>query len=287
MKILVLADLHLDEILDRDILIRLGEAIKLVGRDADAMIIAGDLTEHAASKWPRAIRWLGNHYPIAKTVILPGNHDYYGENLSTLDAELDAICRNAGCAFGQCRSLILGDVRVLMTTLWTDMRLFSAEGKLAVDNSLWHARQMMPDYEMACGYGGIVIGEPVRSLQPEDSVLVHEKQKAWLLAELERPWAGKIVVVTHHAPSAAVAEPMTPLTPCFASDLDAEIERFRPDIWLFGHTHRPAELRMPGGTLLRNVSVGYESELRDVDLDARVRQGLIDLDLDTAVGANR
>lgn len=149
MKILVLADLHLDEILDRDTLIRLGEAIKLVGRDADAMIIAGDLTQHAVSKWPRAIRWLGNHYPAAKTVILTGNHDYYGGNLSTLDGELDAICRDGGCAFGQCRSLIFGDVRVLMTTLWTDMRLFSAEGEPAVENSLWHARQMMPDYEPA------------------------------------------------------------------------------------------------------------------------------------------
>lgn len=277
MKILVLADLHLDEILDRDSLIRLGEAIELVGQDADAMIIAGDLTELAASQWPSAIRWLGSHYPVSKTVILPGNHDYYGGNLSTLDGELDAICRDAGCAFGQCRSLILGDVRVLMTTLWTDMRLFSAEGEPAVENSLWHARQMMPDYETACGYGGIVIGESARSLQPEDTVSVHEKQKAWLLAELERPWAGKTVVVTHHAPSAAVMGSMTPLTPCFASDLDAEIERFRPDVWLFGHTHRPAELRMPGGTLLRNVSIGYEAEWRDVDLDAEVLKGLIDL----------
>lgn len=94
------------------------------------------------------------------------------------------------------------------------------------------------------------------------------------------------MVVTHHAPSAVVAEPVTPLTPCFASDLDAEIERFRPDVWLFGHTHRPAELRMPGGTLLRNVSVGYEAELRDVDLDARVRKGLIYLSADSTAAAN-
>lgn len=64
---------------------------------------------------------------------------------------------------------------------------------------------------------------------------------------------------------------MTPLTPFFASDSEVEIERLRPEVWLFGHTHRPAELLMAGITLLRNVPVGYESELRDVDLDARVR----------------
>jgi hypothetical protein len=35
---------------------------------------------------------------------------------------------------------------------------------------------------------------------------------------------------------------------------------------------------MPGGTLLRNVSVGYEHEFRPGDVRARVRRGLIDLD---------
>lgn len=84
-------------------------------------------------------------------------------------------------------------------------------------------------------------------------------------------------MVTHHAPSGAVAGEMTPLSPCFASDLEVEIERFRPDLWLFGHTHRAAELRMPGGTLLRNVSIGYEDELHHVELEQRVRRGLIDL----------
>lgn len=73
---------------------------------------------------------------------------------------------------------------------------------------------------------------------------------------------------------------MTPLSPCFASDLEGEIARYRPDVWLFGHTHRAAELRMPGGTLLRNVSVGYEDEPRQGDLKQRVWRGLIDLKLD-------
>lgn len=62
-----------------------------------------------------------------------------------------------------------------------------------------------------------------------------------------------------------------------ASDLETKIERCRPDVWLFGHTHRAAELRMPGGTLLRNVSIGYEDELHPDDLETRVRRGSIDL----------
>lgn len=281
MKILVLADLHFDEILDLDILSVLGEAIEHVGQEADAMIIAGDLSEHAATTWPSAIRWLGAHYPRSKTVIFPGNHDYYGGNLTLLDKELDVVCREAGCSFGQCRRLVLGNVRVLMTTLWTDLRLFEWYGEAAVADTLWHARAM-PDY----GYGVITVGNSEQLIRPEDTVSKHEQQKAWLVRELARPWAGKTVVVTHHAPSGAVIGDISELSPCFASDLEAEIERYKPDIWLFGHTHRAAERRMPGGTLLRNVSVGYEEELRGIDLEERVRRGLIDLGSDLSEGVN-
>lgn len=272
MKILVLADLHLDEITDKKLLRTLGEEIARAGSEADALIIAGDLTEQAAHRWPGAIKWLGAHFPTAKTVILPGNHDYYGGNLDSLDAELDRICREEGCAFGQCRRMELGDTRILMTTLWTDLRLFEAEGEAAVEDSLWNAR-MMPDY----GYGAILIGDPEREIEPEDTVAVHEHQKSWLIAELAKPWSGITVVITHHAPSAAVSGAMSPLSPCFASDLDDLIERYRPDAWVFGHTHRPAELWMPGGTLLPNVSIGYEQEFRNSDLGDRVRRGRIDL----------
>lgn len=279
MKILVLADLHLDDITDRDLLHRLGEEIAHVGQEADALIVAGDLSENAPHKWPSAIRWLGAHYPSAKTVIFPGNHDYYGSNLDTLDADLNRICREAGFSFGQCRRMELGDTRILMATLWTDMRLFEAEGEAAVEDSLWNA-QMMPDY----GYGAILIGDPEQGLEPEDTIAIHERQKSWLISELVKPWPGKTVVITHHAPSAAVAGAMTPLSPCFASDLDDLIDRYRPDAWIFGHTHRAAELRMPGGTLLRNVSVGYEDEFRSTDIGDRVRRGLIDLLANERIG---
>lgn len=210
-------------------------------------------------------------------MIFPGNHDYYRGNLDTLDRDLDRICQEAGCSFGQCRRLVLGDTRILMATLWTDMRLCAGGDPIAFGEAIRHAAQRMPDYAAAHGWSGILIGEPERALLPEDTIAVHERQKSWLISELERPWPGKTVVVTHHAPSASAAGPITPLSPCFASDLDGLIDRHRPDVWVFGHTHRPADLRAPGGTLLRNVSIGYEHEFRPGDPERRVRKGLIDL----------
>ena len=272
MKILALADLHLDEIQDRDILHRLGNAIREVGQEADLMVVAGDLAEQAVENWPSALRWLGTHYPAGQTIMITGNHDYYGGNLTTLDGDLERICRKAGCAFGQCRRLVAGDIRVLMATLWTDLKLFAPHGDQAVADTLWQA-QMMPDYEEDV----ITIDGQERRLCPEDTAAEHARQRAWLLSELAAPWDGKTVVITHHAPSSAVAGALTPLSPCFASDLDAEIDLYHPDIWLFGHTHRPADIRMPGGTRLLNVSIGYEDELGSLDMVERVRQGLVDV----------
>lgn len=278
MKLLILADLHLDEITE-EARHRLGRAIRHVGRDAELLIIAGDLAEAALDLWPEGIRWLGTLHPAAKTVILPGNHDYCRGNLDRLDADLDRICREAGCGFAQCRQLVRGDTRILLTTLWTDMRLGAAGDPAAVGESIRHAGQRMPDYAAAYGWSGIMIGEPERELRPQDTIAVHERQKNWLVVGLARPWPGRTIVVTHHAPSASVAGRMTSLSPCFASDLDEMIDRHRPDVWAFGHTHRSADLRAPGGTRLLNVSIGYDTEYRPGDPERRVRRGLIDLDL--------
>jgi predicted phosphodiesterase len=273
MKLLVLADLHLDEITDTELLRSMGEEIAYAGQDAAAMIIAGDLTEAATGRWRDAIRWLGKHYPTSKTIFVPGNHDYYGGRIDTLDEELERICDVEGASFAQCRRLDLGDTRILMTTLWTDMRLLEADGEAAVEASIWNA-VMMPDY----GHGAIMIGEYDMPLTPRDTIAVHMRQKAWLLAELEQQWGGKTVVITHHAPSAEVAGAMTPLSPCFASNLDSVIDHYRPDAWIFGHTHRPAEQRMRGGTMLRNVSFGYEYEFFQTTVSTRIRNGVIDLE---------
>lgn len=40
---------------------------------------------------------------------------------------------------------------------------------------------------------------------------------------------------------------ITPLSPYVVSNLEALIDRYRPYLWVFGHTHRQTELQMPGG----------------------------------------
>ncbi|SHL98660.1 hypothetical protein SAMN05444389_102511 [Paracoccus solventivorans] len=45
-----------------------------------------------------------------------------------------------------------------------------------------------------------MIGDPERALRPEDTIVVHERQKSWPIQELAKPWPGKTIVGTHHAP---------------------------------------------------------------------------------------
>jgi 3',5'-cyclic AMP phosphodiesterase CpdA len=59
MPLLLLSDLHLDEVTDRQHLERLAEAIREADKSADMMIIVGDLAENAIQNWPKALRWLG------------------------------------------------------------------------------------------------------------------------------------------------------------------------------------------------------------------------------------
>ena len=66
----------------------------------------------------------------------------------------------------------------------------------------------------------------------------HAQQIRWLKDQLQEPFPGKTVVVTHHLPSArSVADRYKTdlLSACFASELD---HLFGPmALWVHGHTH--------------------------------------------------
>ena len=42
--------------------------------------------------------------------------------------------------------------------------------------------------------------DATRDFTPDDSLALHRQARAWLEGELARPFGGKTIVVTHHAP---------------------------------------------------------------------------------------
>jgi len=258
MRVLIMADLHLDHWADagRDPFV----GILPVLRHLDALIIAGDLADNPQRNWPPMLSRITRLVSPAQIWVIPGNHDYYGAALD--DDVLARIAMEAGVNLAQERVLTFGSCRLLCCTLWTDFAL-TGDPEAAMSR----AGMGMLDYTRIRRTGGELI-------RPEDTFKLHRDHLDWLTREVARPWHGQTIIVTHHAPSAAVAGPMSALSPAFASELESWIDAHRPDHWFFGHTHRPLSVRTCG-TPIVNVSLGYPDEVAENDEAELLLRGLI------------
>ncbi|PVA06611.1 metallophosphoesterase [Thalassorhabdomicrobium marinisediminis] len=266
-RVAILSDLHCDSYAraGRDPVGAHG-LDSIIDGSLDAVIIAGDLTNGPPRRWGRALALLTRYVAPGKIYLLPGNHDYYNGAL-TDDPLLEAQARSAGAHFIQKSQLYHGDTRFLCCTLWTDFDLLGDAGE-----AMRVAQRVMNDYEkiwkssfapcseeVELGWGSVA-----RLIDPTDILALHQDHRAWLTESLNDPHrfdeGGRTVIVTHHGPHEAVAGPLDSLTPAFHSDMSDMIERFNPNAWFFGHSHRRLRATV-GGTDIRNVSVGYPDEV--------------------------
>jgi len=265
MKALIVGDIHFD---------RWAEA----GRDPfaclrsedwvnlDALIVAGDLTNKPRVRWKYAIRHLACHIDPGRIHIIPGNHDYYDFHIDR-DDRLAEIAAGEGANLAQKAEITVADTRFLCCTLWTD---FALHGDVPGSQAI--ARERMNDYRYIrnakAGY---------RKIRPFETVQVHQAHRAWLEDRLSRPYPGRTVVITHHCPHPdLISDVPTELDPVYGSDLAEMIDRFQPDAWVFGHTHHSVEAR-EGGTLIKNVSLGYPDEVTPESERAVLTRGLLHL----------
>ncbi|MCK8464153.1 metallophosphoesterase [Aliiroseovarius sp. S1339] len=266
----ILSDLHLDSYqrlaLDPISLLSLEETLW----NADALILAGDLTNGPPQNWARVFQHLSDYIPADHIYALPGNHDYYNGSLDG-DAWLAEEARKAGAHFIQKQVLLHGDTRLVCCTLWTDFNLTQNQPA-----AMQTAQRALRDYDLIAvpddpdkRFWEGASKPPPRRIRPIDTLNIHLDHRAWLESTLASPHPcgpeGNTVVVTHHGPHPAVAGPVDDLTPSFQSDLGALIKRHTPDAWFFGHSHRRLRAQVHGCDI-RNVSVGYAGELIDEPL---------------------
>ena len=233
MKIHILSDLH-TEFTEFD----------PANADADVVVLAGDIGVGLGG-----IEWAASKFLEVPVIYVPGNHEYYGHDIR-LTAELK------GAAPGNIHvldddTLELDGIRFVGSTLWTDFKLHG-------EGEAWFARQRAKQWMQ--DFALIRNGE--RRFTPEDSALLHEASKAWLVGELEKKFDGPTVIVTHHLPaSASVAKRYAndPLNPAFASKLEGLIETHRPELWIHGHTHVPCNYELAETRIVCNPR-GYPGE---------------------------
>lgn len=253
MKLNIMSDLHLSV-----------GAVERPDNDADVVILAGDVAR------PReAVAWaLGFQRPV---LYVPGNHEFYGSSIDAVAAELKRLCAGTQIHVLDGDEVIVGPVRFVGTTLWSDFRLFDEEEQRAA--ALAEARRSIRDFSRILGAAP---GGP--GFTPEDSIALFERQAAWLDGRLRAPHDGPTVVITHHAPSVRSIHPRfadSLLNACFVSKAEHLFGAHRAQLWIHGHTHDSFDYTVNGTRVVCNPR-GYakggvnENPLFDPDLIVEV-----------------
>lgn len=209
--------------------------------DADVVILAGDISRPA-----EAAEWAGG---FGKPVLyVPGNHEFYGGSIDGTLAQLRECCARNGVRLLDREACVVGGVRFLGATLWTDFRLI--RGASQRDLAQRSAQRFIRDFSR------IRLREDGEELlTPESSAELHAHYLEWLNARLDEPHDGPTVVVTHHAPSErsiAARFEDSPINPSFVSDLEWLMGRQRVALWIHGHTHDSFDYDVNGTRVVCN-----------------------------------
>ncbi|MGH8681065.1 MAG: metallophosphoesterase, partial [Burkholderiales bacterium] len=211
--------------------------------DADLVVLAGDIDNGAAG-----IEWAEGRFD-APVLYVAGNHEPYDGEFHATQAALHAAAGRTGVRFLDCGEAVIGGVRFLGCTLWTDFALYGEAGrKLALEK-----------------YAGWLVDFRAirwrdRMFAVDDFTARHQAEREWLTARLVAGFVGPTVVVTHHPPHPGSIAPKFathPLNPAFVSNLEDLMGRAQ--LWIHGHTHAALDYTVRGTRVVCNAR-GYPGE---------------------------
>lgn len=180
MKIQIFSDLHFD--------VRQPKAIE-VKPDVDAVVVAGDVCEGVE----RGFAYLRQIVPMQTPIIaVLGNHKFYRPCWSEELAHARAPAPHYGIHLLEEDLVILGAVRFIGASLWTDYALF---GMHNLPQAMLAAGGGLNDHKRIKWWK-----EPWRRFRPQEALLLHKRSRAFIETTLAAPFDGATVVVTHHAP---------------------------------------------------------------------------------------
>lgn len=208
---------------------------------ADVIVLAGDIHSGA-----RGIEWARRQFPLTPVFYVPGNHEFYGWDIQETLPRLQQAGRRFGVDVLQGRGVIIGGVRFLGATLWTDFALHGADVQ-SIARAMSDAKYGMSDFSVIRhGAHGV--------FRPEHSRAMHVEQVCWLRERLADEFPGPTVVITHHLPHPRSLHWKcwgSPLNPGFASDLSLLMG---PPVaaWIHGHIHESCDYLEQGTRVLCN-----------------------------------
>jgi Icc-related predicted phosphoesterase len=242
MRVQILSDLHVDAG---------GLHRPMLAVGVELLIVAGDVCAGPES----GFQMLRHHVPAPTPIVMvAGNHEFYGFGYADELARARKLAATHHVQFLDNDAVIIGGVRFVGATLWTDYALFGADKR---DQCMLVANQGLNDHRLI----GLTQARGA-VFKPVHALTRHLRSRAYLDATLATPHAGPTVVVTHHAPHPMSVHPRfrdSQLTAAFVSDLEPLILARRPALWVHGHTHSSFDY-MAGATRIICNPAGYGAE---------------------------
>jgi predicted phosphohydrolase len=213
MKFGVISDIHLEFTrLDRESLERYKGFI-------DVLCICGDICPVIKySLYEEFVKMCSEIFPM--TLIIPGNHEYYGTSVVAGDRIIRMICSSYDNVhfLNKDKLEVAPGITVYGCTLWTNI---PPEHHIDIYRS-------MNDYKH------------IQYLTPKGVSKIHESHVDWLRKNLSKDNGIKIVM-THHLPSRALLPKgfNMELVDAYATNITFPK---MPHIWLMGHVHAKSDV---------------------------------------------
>jgi len=220
------------------------------------LLIAGDIWEGTKSlifrrEQPDEVQWLRVMCERFREVVMVfGNHDYWDENIDSLNTKFFDGCSYIGMPENfhllDNHSIMIDDVKIIGSTLWTN---FDNQNPL----TLYNAENMMLDYKYIKKNGYANTWEKVK---PLDILKRHIYSVSYIQNQLT-DYHGKSIVLTHHCPSfRGKSKIWLEHNGLYCSDLDDMIYKLKPSFWCYGHIHEHSVYGI-GNTMLLSNPLGY------------------------------
>ena len=213
---------------------------------SDVVVLAGDIQTGR-----NGLKWALQTFPDRPVIYVLGNHEFYGQKLQKLIAELKEMANGTNIHVLENESCTIGEVTFLGATLWTD---FALNGNPVVSEVV--AQTGMNDYRR------IRTLPRYSRLKPCDTRRLHMESRCWLESQVAGLKGRRLVIVTHHAPSresipAHFEEDA--FNPAFASDLSHFVIESGARLWIHGHIHCGCDYTLGKTRVLANPR-GYPTE---------------------------
>ena len=233
---------------------------------ADVLVLAGDIGSYQTGSLLQGPSFgleqfsPRNGWPTP-VIFVPGNHEYDGFDFDDAHARLRTVCEALGIVWlerdvwtSPWRDAHGKPVRFIGTTLWTDF-----DALADTTSPVAQALKMRDKAFRAANYYLRKAGT-TRNAEPFLAESIRAQGltcQQWLSEQLQTPFDGSTVVVTHFAPSLLSADPrygLTPGTAGFCNALDELLPRAK--LWLHGHLHAPSDYTARGCRVVANP-LGY------------------------------